>query len=71
MSAWLVRPWVRNTSMTRSRLRSRNQPRVPSPLPVFVVVATPKGNHGEMREFVKSADIVRVNRTGLLTNTPA
>jgi len=35
------------------------------------VPATPEGNHGGYREFVKSAHIVWVNRIDLLTNTPA
>jgi hypothetical protein len=62
---------VRSTPITRSRLRSRNQPSVPSPLRVPVVPATPEGNHGDIRRFVKSADIAWINRTGLLTNVTA
>jgi hypothetical protein len=38
--------------------------------PLFVP-ATPAGNHGGIRQFVKSAHIVMVKRIDLLTNTPA
>jgi hypothetical protein len=52
-------------------LRSRSQPSVPSPLRVLVMPATLDGNHGDIRSFVKTADIVRANHIDLLTNTPS
>ncbi len=54
MSAWLVRPSVRSTPTTRSRLRSRSHASVPSPRLVVVLLATPAGNHRRLGEFVKS-----------------
>jgi hypothetical protein len=71
MSAWLVRPSVRSTPITRSRFRSRNHPSVPSLLRTLGVPSTLEGNHGDIHSFVKSSDIVWVNHIDLLTNTPA
>jgi hypothetical protein len=68
MSAWLVRPSVRRTPTTRSRLRSRSQASVPSPRLVVVLLATPAGNHRRRGEFVKSPDNIGAALNVLLTN---
>src|SRR5450631_1627379 len=66
ISAWLVRPCIRRTSITRSRLRSRSHASVPSPFLVLVLLSTPcRGNHGDPGLFVKTPDKIAplVNRS--------